>query len=362
MFKQSTSKTNMTEQATATIDQTVTATRTPEHRAPQIERIWHAADVVINERLAQAHSQIMTKIVEAEEGAGSDRAHIEAKVAAIDNTQIVQHARNLQYEHLVKADPDDITTAQITADRIALALLEAPAATRAQREMDAHRQKGLRNADYDTSTRAVAHHNATLIHFSDHLGQAAEYMRDDMVETFSDRLYSRMNNILAIQYGQEIFTPSEYAACIAGVSREVAMQKALRDELPAGYDVRSSTVVENARGVDKIASDDEGREIGMDVKADQTYRVTVNRLGENGSLTQTEVKAALEDGYFYRRATDPRDRDLPRMVVNADTIGDFDQATWSYDNPDVVSGFVVEELAKLRKRALRQIGNSAITR
>jgi hypothetical protein len=100
----------------------------------------------------------------------------------------------------------------------------------------------------------------------------------------------------------------------------------------------------------------------MDVKADQTYRVTVNRLGENGSLTQTEVKAALEDGYFYRRATDPRDRDLPRMVVNADTIGDFDQATWSYDNPDVVSGFVVEELAKLRKRALRQIGNSAITR
>jgi uncharacterized RmlC-like cupin family protein len=328
----------MAEQTTTTLNRPSTITRTPEHRAPRTERIWVASDQAVQTRLHEA------------------RTHMEAKGDKITNANLVRNARNLQYERLAKMNPDEMTTDQLTADRLALALLEVPAAAQAQHHIDTNKGPSREN-----STQLAAR-----IHFGDHLGDAAEYMPDDMIRTLPDRFFARTQNVLVGQLGfgeEDVFTRSEFdRGVIAGVAREVAVHKALRGYLPPGYDVRSSTMLENRQHVDKVVSDDTGNEIGIDVKAEGAYLKDIEKEWTAQRITNDEYEDAQHNGYLYERAMRRSEQDQLRVTINADHIGDLNLETWSYDNPEAVSELVVAQLETVRGRRLRKIGFGAINR
>jgi hypothetical protein len=324
----------MAEQTTARVLDRPTPSRQSAERQPsKVDRLWQTCNETVRDRLNEA------------------RAYIDAKGDKVDNASIVRVARNLQYEHMAKMNPDDASVRDVTAGRLALALFQVPAAAQAQREAEAF--KGPRRERPQIPQ---------LIHFGDYLGDAAEYMEPEMVRELPDRFFLLKQHVLGRSLGQDaVFTRQEYDRdIIPGIAREVAFQKALRDTLPAGYDVRNSTLVENQNGVDKIVSDDIGHEIGIDVKANDSYMEAVEKTWSGHQMTDDEHDQAKEDGYMYPRAIARRDQDQLRIIVNADTIGDLDLETWTYTNPEAVSEFAVAQLEAVRGRRLRKIGFSAI--
>lgn len=310
---------------------------TAERRVPRSERIWLASDRNVQEALGQA------------------RAQMEAKGDPITGENLVRQARNLQFEKIAKMDPDEVTTDQLTADRLALALLEVPAATRAQRARDKnpHATGNARNA-----------YTATLINFSDHLGGAAEYMPADMIENLPNFFYGRTQAVLGEQLGlsEDVFNRGEFNRIIDGIVPEVATLKALRDELPAGWSARHATLLENQNGADIIAADDEGHELGIDTKGPGSYAKEVDKYYSVGRNSDEEYRAAHQEGYFYRHDSTRRTQDLVTVVVDASRMGGLNTRTWSYDDPENVAAFFEDELRAQRTRQLRKVGNSAITK
>jgi hypothetical protein len=323
----------MAEQTTTpTLDRPTTSRHSGEQLS-KVDRLWQDCNETVRDRLQEA------------------RALIEAKGDRLDNASIVRQARNLQYERMAKMDPDESSVRDVTAGRLALALFQVPAAAQAHREAAAF--KGPRRERPQVPQ---------LIHFGDYLGDAAEYMEPEMVKELPDRFFQMTQHVLARSLGESaVFTRDVYdREIISGIAREVAFQKALRDTLPAGYDVRNSTLVENQLGVDKIVSDDIGHEIGIDVKTNDSYMEAVEKTWSGHQMTDDEQDQAKADGYMYPRAISRSDQDQLRIIVNADTIGDLDPETWTYTNPEAVSEFAVAQLEAVRGRRLRKIGFSAI--
>jgi hypothetical protein len=141
---------------------------------------------------------------------------------------------------------------------LALLILQAPAAAKAQREMDSH-HGGYKNRqarifeliDFnDTFVDTVfALPDHDLVEFIERLAKEIEY--------FCERLHT------------PTFTDKQYEAITHGLSREIAVHRALRR---AGFNVRMTSRVQDAMGVDMVITDpDTKKSINVDVKTHSSF-------------------------------------------------------------------------------------------
>ena len=141
---------------------------------------------------------------------------------------------------------------------LALLILQAPAAVLAQREMDAHRG-GYRNRQ----ARIFE-----LIDFNDTFVDTVFALHDHDLVGFPERLRTEIDYFCERLHTPS-FTDQQYEAITHGLSREIAVYRALKR---AGYIVRMTSRVQDAMGVDMVIADpDTKKTINVDVKTHSAF-------------------------------------------------------------------------------------------
>lgn len=168
---------------------------------------------------------------------------------------------------------------------LALLLLQAPRAARAQMAMDKrhggsyrHRHKRL----------------FELIDFNDAFVDTVLALRADQRASFTQQFYVYAQEFCR-RMRTHMFTHEQYEAIVNGLSREIAVYLGARAE---GFDVHMTSRVADGLGVDmQIRWPESGRYINIDCKTTNAYLHRVEDLRREGRLAEHEVTVALTRGY-----------------------------------------------------------------
>lgn len=169
-------------------------------------------------------------------------------------------------------------------DRLVLITLATPRAAQAQLEMDTH-QGGYRN------------HKARLfelIEFNDTFVDTVLAFPENQLPGFTDRLHALMNSFCS-DINALMFTDEQYEAIVHGLSREIAVYKAIQSEEDMSAQMTSR--VQDAHGVDIIVRDSHGRSMGIDCKTRSSFHFRLIDLKRKGVITEEERLTAELRGY-----------------------------------------------------------------
>lgn len=160
---------------------------------------------------------------------------------------------------------------------LALLILQAPAAAKAQHEMDTH------HGGYKNRQARIFE----LIDFNDTFVDTVFALSDHDLVEFPERLQKEIG-YFCDRLHTPTFSDRQYEAIIHGLSREIAVFRALRR---AGYNVRMTSRVQDAMGVDMTITDpDTKKSINVDVKTHSSFHFRLvdlqrqNRMDEERRL------------------------------------------------------------------------------
>ncbi len=141
---------------------------------------------------------------------------------------------------------------------LALLILQAPAAAKAQHEMDSH------HGGYKNRQARIFE----LIDFNDTFVDTVLALPDHDLVEFPERLKAEID-YFCTRLHAPTFTDEQFEAITHGLSREIAVYRALRR---AGYNVRMTSRVQDAMGVDMVITDpDTKKSINVDVKTRSSF-------------------------------------------------------------------------------------------
>lgn len=151
------------------------------------------------------------------------------------------------------------------AHLLALLILQAPNAARAQNEMDSH-HGGYRNRE----ARLFE-----LIDFNDTYVETVLSLDDADLVDFADRLKVEIDRFCSVLHTAG-FSEKQFEAITHGLSREIAVYRAARS---LGYIARMTSRVQDAMGVDMVITDTETKKsINIDVKTRSAYHFRLIEL------------------------------------------------------------------------------------
>lgn len=156
---------------------------------------------------------------------------------------------------------------------LALLILQAPGAARAQREMDS-RHGGYKNRQ----ARLYE-----LIDFNDTFVETVLRLTDDEQRAFPERLKQEID-FMCGHLGVKSLTDKQYEAIVHGLSREIAV---FREAKRLGYQARMTSRSQDAMGIDMIITDPETKKsIGIDVKTRSSFHWRLVDLQRQNRLTE----------------------------------------------------------------------------
>lgn len=168
--------------------------------------------------------------------------------------------------------------------QLALLILQAPRAARAQQDMDKHPH---------------GYHNRTerlyeLIDFNDTYIDAVLSVPEYELSTFDDHA-KRVTDIFCKRLRTRCFSNEQWEAITHGLSREVAVY---RGAIKEGLLARMTSRVQDAKGVDMVITDPANkRTMNVDIKTGSAYHYRLKDLEREGRITSEEFKHADESGY-----------------------------------------------------------------
>lgn len=167
---------------------------------------------------------------------------------------------------------------------IAILIAEAPRVSEAQADMDDHRG-GYRN------------HKARLyelIDFNDVFVETILALPSYELTDFEQQLKKAMSDMCDEVYAF-MLSDKQYEAITHGLSREIAVYKAAKE---LGYDVRMTSRVEDAHGVDMIIRDARGRSMSIDCKTRSSYHFRLLDIKKDGFISEQERLDAELQGFI----------------------------------------------------------------
>lgn len=198
---------------------------------------------------------------------------------------------------------------------LALLILQAPSAARAQHEMDEHRG-GYRNRE----ARLYE-----LIDFNDTFVSTVLSLEKKDLAEFDERLRGEINRFCA-QLHLAAFSDEQFEAITHGLSREIAVYRAAR---AAGYIVHMTSRVQDAMGVDMVITDPETkRSINIDVKTHSAFHFRLIELEHQDRMNEEKrLQCELAGFCQIRNGHGEKAVDTVLLRIATDRLGeinDFD--------------------------------------
>lgn len=167
---------------------------------------------------------------------------------------------------------------------LALLILQAPGAARAQREMDS-RHGGYRNRE----ARVFE-----LIDFNDTFVDTVLELDQTERAGFVQRCKIELDYFCQ-QIHTAMFSDSQFEAIVHGLSREIAVYLAA---LELGYDAQMASRVQDAMGVDMVITDPtSGKSINIDVKTHSSFHFRLIDLERQNRLNEEQRLQCELSGY-----------------------------------------------------------------
>ncbi|QHN42368.1 hypothetical protein GII36_00650 [Candidatus Mycosynbacter amalyticus] len=214
---------------------------------------------------------------------------------------------------------------------IALLLLQAPRAARAQHIMDSRHGHGYHNR----SKRLYE-----LIDFNDTLVDIVLALSHEQRQVFAQEIYTHMSTVCR-RSRTHMFTREQFDAITHGLSRETAVYLAARE---TGLDVHMTSRVADGLGVDMQVRDGASdRYINIDCKTTGAYLRRVEELRREGRLREDEVAQALTRGYI--EVLNGHRKDQVRVVLFAvvtEAMGEI--RGFEFTRTDLVAGKLHEAI------------------
>lgn len=172
---------------------------------------------------------------------------------------------------------------------LAQLIARTPRAARAQDEMDRH-HGGYRNR------KARLYE---LIDFNDAFVTAVHALPDEELPYFAKNIQKSMKRIVKL-FRAPMFSDRQFDAIAHGLSREIAVYRAA---VKAGYEVRITDRVEDARGVDMVISaPSSGTSMPIDCKTKSSFHFRLLDLKRDGYLSEEQRLRAELSGFHIVRA------------------------------------------------------------
>lgn len=204
------------------------------------------------------------------------------------------HPRRLDFKLLdslvndLENQKPDALTPQIVIE-LAQLIARTPRAARAQDEMDRH-HGGYRNR------KARLYE---LIDFNDAFVHAVHELPSEDLPYFQKNIQKSMKRIVRL-FKAPMFSDKQFDAIAHGLSREIAVYRAAS---AAGYDVRITDRVEDAKGVDMVISaPSTGVSMPIDCKTKSSFHFRLLDLKRDGYLTEEQRLRAELAGFHIVRA------------------------------------------------------------
>lgn len=192
---------------------------------------------------------------------------------------------------------------------LALLILQAPAAARAQRDMDRHRG-GYKNRQ----ARLFE-----LIDFNDTFVDTVLTLDSKQLETFTDRFRAEVDTFCQ-RVGVEPFSDKQFEAIVHGLSREIAVFRGAKE---LGYHARMTSRVQDSMGVDMIITDPEQKKsLAIDVKTHSSFHFRLLDLQHQSRIDeQRRMQCELAGYCFIRNGSGPRAVDTILLRIATDRLG-----------------------------------------
>lgn len=170
------------------------------------------------------------------------------------------------------------------AANLALLILQAPRAARAQQAMDKH-SGGYQN------------HQARLyelIDFNDAFDTTVLALPEEYLGDFPIQLWDQLVKFCRLA-GARMLTAKQYNAIVHGLSREIAVY---RGALKEGYKVYMTSRSADAMGIDMVLIDpSSGTSLNIDCKTHSAYHFRLLDLVREGRLSEKQREVAEELGF-----------------------------------------------------------------
>lgn len=218
---------------------------------------------------------------------------------------------------------------QTAAQLLALLILQAPSAVRAQQEMDRH-YGGYKNRQ----ARLYE-----LIDYNDTFVDTVLAFPEDELHDLPYRMKQEIDWFCG-HIGADTFTDKQHSAIVHGLSREIAVYYAAKD---AGLIPRLTSRVQDARGVDMIIIDPKSKKtISIDIKTRASFRWRLVDLQKRGRVDEGKRMQCELAGYCMvkSRKKDGTDTLLFRVATNR--LGDI--KNFRFVDPEPIRKLLLEAL------------------
>lgn len=319
----------MAERTSTTVIDRPPAPANGERRLSTTERIWTATDNLVNTRLNEAHRQI-------NEREGQLTPEGLARLA---------YANQVQY--MEEADIEEMTTAELTANQITLAMLESSFAAKADKDQQTNPARN----PHDRAKRV-----SSLIQFNHDLAATLSHMSPNMVGEFPQQFLERTQRLFGDKLKLPTFEQHDFNRIVSGISREVAFSRALQAVLPEGWTIRHATTREDLIGIDIVIDTPDGQ-INIDTKTHNAFNKALSALWADHRISKAEHDIAHEERFAHITTTDGR---VTRTVyvLDADSLGKI--RNFDYEDPEQALAFVEARLEDQQSTTLRTLGKNAI--
>jgi hypothetical protein len=171
-----------------------------------------------------------------------------------------------------------------TVEWFVLLILRAPAAVRAQQQMDEH-PRGY----HDRQARLYE-----LIDFNDAYVSTVLSLTDEQRTNFEAVAQNEIERFCT-QIGSRTFSHKQYEAITRGLGREVAVYLGALDQ---GFTATMTTRAQDALGVDMVIGDPvSNKRLNIDCKTPSAYHYRLQDLVQQGRLSKQEQQVADRIGY-----------------------------------------------------------------
>ena len=173
-----------------------------------------------------------------------------------------------------------------------------------------------------------------LIDFNDTLVDTILAMPDTLRQQFAERTKQAADRICK-RVGAPCFTNEQWAAIVRGLTREVAVYLAAKEN---GFNAWLTDRAHDALGVDMQVQDPESRRyINVDVKTPSSFRHRMEQLVKERRLTDRELLAGDKDSYIIEHNGHGGHKvEVVVLCILTDLFGDL--ADWRFVNPEPMRG------------------------
>ncbi len=215
-------------------------------------------------------------------------------------------------------------------DGLIALFMQAPGAVLAQRQMDKHRG-GYRNKQERLFE---------LIDFNDTFDSTVLAMNSPDRLAFARKAKSAIDRICK-QVGVPSFDLEQWGAIVRGLSREIAVYEAARDN---GLEVVMAPRSQDAIGIDLQVRDPEShRYVNIDIKTPSSFRSRLNQLLREGRVSEGGLLEADNKGYVITKNGHGNNQvEVITLCILPDRVGEINN--FKFDDTtkirDVILGLI----------------------